>query len=271
MALCPICQYALPETPVPTCPNCGADLASLPMEPPPPSGGPSGTTPQAGGGSLRGGRTIPWEERDRLGMIAALIETTRQVLFAPSAFFRAMPVSGGMGSPLGYAVIVGWIGVVAASFYQAVFRTVLGAGGSAFADRPEVAQLLNFVGGWAGFVGQVVFGGVFVLIGVFLSAGVFHVMLMLLGGARQGFEATLRAVSYAQATSLIFLLPFCGQPIGAVWALVLYVIGLAEAHRIGHGKAVAAVLLPLVIICCCCAGIGMMIGMGAAGLASHLR
>jgi hypothetical protein len=80
-------------------------------------------------------------------------------------------------------------------------------------------------------------------------------MLLLLGGARRDFEATFRVVGFSQATSLVFLLPFCGQFIGIVWSLVLCVLGLAEAHRIGHGKAAAAVLLPLVLVCCCCAGL----------------
>jgi hypothetical protein len=47
------------------------------------------------------------------------VETTRQVLTRPSAFFRTMPVTGGLGSPLLYGVLLGWIGL-AAAFYQAI-------------------------------------------------------------------------------------------------------------------------------------------------------
>jgi hypothetical protein len=198
------------------------------------------------------------------------VETTRQVLTGPGAFFRAMPVSGGLGSPLLYAVVIGWLGLAAAAFYQAVFRSVVGSSWGALGDQPEIAALLGWVEGWAGFVAQVVFGGVFVVIGVFLAAGIIHLLLLLLGGARRDFEATFRVVSFAQATSILFLVPFCGQLVGGIWCLVLYVLGLAEAHQIGHGKAAAAVLLPIVLVCCCCAALVFVFAGAIAGLAGQM-
>jgi hypothetical protein len=218
---------------------------------------------------LAGG--IPWDQRDRIGLFSALVETTRQVLAEPGAFFRAMPVAGGLGSPLLYAVLIGWVGLVAAAFYQAIFRSVMGSSWGAFGDRREVAAVLGWVEGWAGFVAQVVFGGVFVVIGVFVAAGIIHLMLLLLGGARRDFEATFRVVSFAQATSILALIPFCGQLVGGIWSLVLYVLGLAQAHQIGHGKAAAAVLLPLVLVCCCCAAGAFLFAGAIAGLASHMQ
>jgi hypothetical protein len=217
------------------------------------------------------GAGIPWDERGRIGLLAALIETTRCVLTAPFAFFRSLPVTGGLGSPLLYGVILGWIGVVAAAFYQALFRSLVGPSVMPFSDRPELVSLLGMMEGWAGFAGQAVFGWVFVVIGIFISTGVFHLMLLLLGGARRGFEATLRVLAFSQATSVVMLLPFCGSLIGVVWTLVLCVIGLAEVHQIGHGKAAAAVLLPIVLLCCCCGAVFGLAFLGAAGLATQLR
>jgi hypothetical protein len=289
MALCPVCRNALPESPVDYCPNCGASLAAgeaaapagdagappplppLAATPPPPGGlppvpSPPGWTPAGGSGRRR----TPWDERDRLGLLTALVETTREVLTEPTRFFRTMPLSGGIGSPLLYAVIVGWIGLVATALYQAIFRSIAGSRFAAFGDRPELAAMLGWAESWGGFLVQAVFGGVFVLIGVFLGAGILHLMLLLLGGARRDFEATLRVVSFAQATSVVFLVPFCGQFVGAVWTLVLYVIGLAQAHEIGAGKALAAVLLPIVLFCCCCAGIFTLFAGALASLAPGL-
>jgi hypothetical protein len=279
MALCPHCRHAVPDPPSGVCPNCGGDLQ---VSGPPPAGGPP-PLPSAPGGtappdvgrrapsarSLAGG--IPWDQRDRIGLFSARVETTRQVLAEPGAFFRAMPVAGGLGSPLLYAVLIGWVGLVAAAFYQAIFRSVMGSSWGAFGDRPEVAAVLGWVEGWAGFVAQVVFGGVFVVIGVFVAAGIIHLMLLLLGGARRDFEATFRVVSFAQATSILALIPFCGQLVGGIWSLVLYVLGLAQAHQIGHGKAAAAVLLPLVLVCCCCAAGAFLFAGAIAGLASHMQ
>jgi len=280
MALCPHCHHALPDSPAGLCPNCGGDPGAVAGPPPLPEGLAAAGSPavappptrQASSPGAPRGPGIPWDARDRIGFLSAVVETTREVLTQPSAFFRAMPVTGGLGSPLVYAVIVGWIGLVASAFYQAIFRSVVGSGLGAFgSERPELAALLGWVEGWAGFVAQAVFGGVFVVIGVFIAAGILHLVLMLLGGARREFEATFRVVSFAQATSILLLVPFCGQFIAFVWCLVLYVLGLAEVHQIGHGKATAAVLLPVVLACCCCAAIAFLFAGALAGLAGQMR
>lgn len=275
MALCPHCQHALPDPPVGLCPNCGGDLQPAggppPLPPAAPPGG-SATTGAPPGAAGAPGPGIPWDQRDRIGFFNALVETTRDVLTEPGRFFRAMPVTGGLGSPLLYGVVIGWIGLVATSFYQAIFHSLVGSTWGAWGEsRPEVAALLGWIEGWAGFVGQVVFGGVFVVIGLFVGAGIIHLMLLVLGGARRDFEATFRVVSFAQATSILLLIPFCGQLAAAVWSLVLYVLGLAEAHQIGHGKAAAAVLLPIVLVCCCCAALASIFAGAVASFVGHLQ
>jgi hypothetical protein len=203
--------------------------------------------------------------------VNALVETTRRALAEPVSFFRTMPTSGGIGSPLLYAVVLGWLGLVASSLYGAVFQSIVGHGLSPLAERPEFAPILTLVEGWGGFAFQVVFGAIFVLVGLFIGSGVCHLMLLLLGGAQRDFEASFRAVCYAQAPSVLLVIPFCGQPIALVWTLVLYVIGLAEAHRIGYGKSAAAVLLPIALLCCCCAGVTFFFASALAGFAGRLR
>jgi hypothetical protein len=276
MALCPHCHHVLPDAWVSHCPNCGGD-PQVPRATPAGFGAPAGPPPLAPSAALPpgGGPGTPWDQRDRIGFFNALVETTRQVLLSPGDFFRGMPPSGGIGSPLLYAVVIGWIGLVAAALYQALFRSIVGSRFAAFTDRPELASALALAEGWAGFAVQVVFGAVFVVIGVFIAAGILHLMLLLLGGARRGFEATFRVVCYSQATALLlviplFLIPFCGLAVVA-WCLALYVIGLACAHRIGYGQSLAAVLLPLVALCCCCVGLVATFAGALAGLAGHLR
>jgi hypothetical protein len=268
MALCPHCHHVLPDTAVGLCPNCGAD-PHAPRAAPAGFGAPAGPPPRVPTPARPpgGGPGTPWDQRDRIGFFNALVETTRQVLLSPGDFFRDMPPSGGIGSPLLYAVVIGWIGLVVAALYQALFRSIVGSRFVALADRPELASALALAEGWVGLAFQVVFGAVFVVIGVFIAAGILHLMLLLLGGARRDFEATVRVVSYAQATSILFLLPFCGQLIAAVWSLVLHVIGLAAVHQISQGRAAAAVLLPLFLLCCCCAVLGVVF---AATIASFV-
>jgi len=266
MALCPHCQNALPEATVRYCPHCGSDLAptGVVFTPPPI---PAGASASAGGEP--GG--VPWEGRGRLGILDALFETTREVLASPAWFFRRMPKSGGIGAPLGYAVLVGWVGLVAASFYQAILHSVGGPSWPFFVERPEWAGAIAVIEGWLGFVVQAIFAPVFITIGVFIGAGIFHLMLLLLGAARRDFEATFRVTSYAQATAVLLLIPFCGQLVATVWAIVLYVIGLAEVHETSRGRAAAAVLLPLLLICCCCgAFLAVLLAGGLAAFLSQL-
>ena len=91
-------------------------------------------------------------------------------------------------------------------------------------------------------------------------------MLMLVGGADKGFEATARVCSYAQASQLAQVIPFCGGLLSLVWSLILLIVGLSTAHGISRGKAAVAVILPVVL---CCAFLVAMTFFGViAGIAS---
>jgi hypothetical protein len=204
--------------------------------------------------------SIPWEDRGRYGFFGALIETTKQLLMTPTDFFKAMPVTGGMGAPLLYAVIVGtmatWVGLL----YQAVQTALLGGG--AFRLPSWVAALQG-----TAVLGIVaVMAPLLVVIGVFIGAGISHVILLLFGGARRGFEATFRVMAYSVAPGILAIVPFCGGVVGGVWRLVLQIIGLAEAHGISKGLAAVAVLLPILLVCCCCAAGGFLAGASMASL-----
>ncbi len=290
MVLCPYCAATVPEPTPPTCPSCGAALSgdveetapsiaaasepeTSPGPPPlPPPPFPGVAAPPA----AQGRPGSAWDERARLGFVPAFVETTRQVLTGPTDFFRRMPVAGGLGGPLLYAVIAGWLGLVAAALYQSIWVSIVGPSVLPFGiEREEFARVLAFMESWAGLVAQIVFGGISITIGVFITSGILHLMLLVLGGGQKTFEATFRAVCFAQAPMIlfvipVFLVPGCGLVVG-LWSVVLYVIGLAEAHQVGYGRAVAAVLLPLVALCCCCAGFAFTLAGAIAGLAGHAR
>jgi hypothetical protein len=255
MAACPHCQNALPDDATGLCPNCGGDVA----QPPPPSVPSRSDAPPP-----LPSHGIPWDDRDRLGLASALIETTKLLLTQPVAFFQAMPTSGGIGSPLLYAVIIGWIGFAVAAFYQALLNSVAGSGMAAFGESPELAQALNFVQGWGWFFVQLILGGVIVAVTVFIVSGILHLMLLILGGARRDFETTFRVVSFAEAPAIMALIPFCGGFVALVWGIVLAIIGVTHTHEISGGKAAAAVLLPILLFCCCCVGL-FMLAVGSIG------
>ena len=283
MALCPHCRNALPENVTRHCPNCGGDVeqvgVSVPappagVTPPPLPGEPAppvparGEPPSGGGGygaAPPGG--TPWEDRGRLGFLNALVETTKQILSQPTTFFRAMPPSGGIGSPLLYAVIVGWIGTALTSFYLALFQSIAdpaALGG----DVPAWVGVSSPLEIWGGFVVNLIIGPFAQAVAVFLAGGILHLSLLLIGGARHQFEATFGVVCYSQAPNILAMIPFCGSFVAPFWTLVLHVIGLAQAHRIGAGKAILAVLLPVVLVCCACGGLTFLVwGFVAALLA----
>ncbi len=236
-------------------------------------GPPSGFPPSSAWPAPAAG--IPWDRRDELGFVTALVETTKEVLTGPSDFFRRMPVAGGIGSPLLYAVVIGYLGLLLSAVYSAVFVLVRGAAGAAalgpLSDRPELAHFVAALEGWGGIIGQVVFGPIGIVIGVFIWTAITHLMLLLLDGAGQGFEATFRVLCYSHAASVLAIVPLCGGLIAGLWSLVLWIIGLTHAQRIPAWKAVAAVFLPILLCCCCCAaGVAMMAG-GVASLIQHAR
>jgi hypothetical protein len=262
MALCPNCGRTLSDRDDRQCPFCGAVLGASSDVPPPP-----GLPPPLPG---RGAGT-PWERRSEIGLIPALVETTKAVLFSPTAFFRAMPVSGGIGAPLGYGVILAYLGILLQAVYQAVFRVVMGTSFYRLRGRSDLGHVMPWLEGGVGFAFQVIFGPVIAVVCLFIGAGIYHLMLMLLGAARRDYETTFRVAAYSQAASIFAVVPGCGSLIVFVWWIVVATIGLSEAHGIGRGQALAAVLLPLLLVCCCCSiGLAVFFG-GIASLAGMAR
>jgi hypothetical protein len=194
-----------------------------------------------------GGRTkTPWENCEEAGFVGGLISTLKTALFSPSEFFRKMPVNGGLTDPLLYALIVGMVGMMFLYLWQILFKGVAQnfmpygmtqAAGGAQALQGVGMAVLTFLTPF------------FVILGLFISSGILHVFLMMVKGARAGYEATFRVVAYGYSANIIFILPICGSFIGCIWALALTIIGLKEAHEISGGKAVLAVFLP-VFLCC---------------------
>jgi hypothetical protein len=192
----------------------------------------------------------------------------------PSEFFRDMPVVGGLGSPILYGAIVGYIGVLAKAIYDLVFNSVFGSAFSNMTQDPQLAPFVNFLhagGGFASFVATILFGVPLLILGMFISAGIFHVVLMLLGGAGRGFEATVRVVAFAEAAQLLNVIPVCGGLAGSIYMLVLCAIGLKEAHQTTLLKGILAVVIPIVVICCCCVSVFAVFFGSLASMIGHAR
>ena len=203
---------------------------------------PGSATPQ-----YAAGIQPPWEDTSR-PIFERWWATVRGVLFAPTEFFASMRQEAGIGAPLVFAIIGGWIGAVFSQFYSMILNMVTSA---ATAGSGEEA-IGAVIGSGGLFVCALVLGPVAVVIGSFIGAGILHLCLMIVGGANRPFETTFRVLTYASgATSLFGVVPLCGGAVAGIWALVAEVIGLSRAHQIGVGRAVIAVLIPIVVICGC--------------------
>lgn len=187
---------------------------------------------------------LPWDERQTVGFWTALFETIRLVLLEPSNAFSRMKPTGGFGSPLFYYVILGTIGGVAGILYQTVFNTYQQA---ADVEQQAVSVALSS----SVIVGvTIMILPVFLAVGAYIGAGLLHLSLMILGGAKRPFEATFRVCCFAGgSTAVLQLLPVCGGLAASVWNFVLIIVGLSKVHDISKGRAVMAVLLPTIVCC----------------------
>ncbi len=187
---------------------------------------------------LRGLRPPPWEERGRYGLLNALVLTIRLVLFTPGRMFSRMPVGLGMLQPLLFAVVLAFIGAL----FDWMWSLTIGKVPAVLA--PEMLQV---VGDPRFTAAHFMLSPIVVVVLVYLRAGIFHGILMLLGGNRLGFEATFRVVAYTRATRLLSLIPLCGVAVGLIWELAVTIVGLAKIHECAEWKAIVAVLAPVVL------------------------
>lgn len=207
-------------------------MASVPpgFPPPPPP------FPPPPGASRTG---PPWE--GNAPFVQKLLDTAKGVAMDPSGFFAAMRLDGGLVNPLTYAMV----GAVGAGLASSV-----------------VGAILPFVD--ASLILHVILVPCFTAVGLFLGSGIYHLVLMLLGGAKQPFEATFRVCAYTVGTTVwANVVPVCGGIVGSIWALVCLVIGLQKAHDVSTGTAVATVLIPMVL-CGLLFLVVTILGVGAA-------
>jgi hypothetical protein len=258
MTQCPQCGYVQEQTD--ECIKCGVIISKFlkyqdTVKPPgvetaaPGAAGPSAEGPPVQriiGTPLDGPTgTTPWEDMASLGFFTAFFRTIKEVLFAPTAFFRKMPVSSGLSSPLFYGVILGFVGALIAILLQVTLLNPMGS-------FPEVEGMEGMGRGVQVFqttfiIIYAIFLPILIAIGLFIVSAIFHVCLLIVGAGKRGFEATFRVVAYTNSTQVFAIVPFLGWFIAPFYNVVLWVIGFKESHRTTTGRALIAVLLPVIV------------------------
>jgi hypothetical protein len=204
---------------------------------------------------------LPWEHRQERGFFNAFIETLTMVLTKPADAFSVMRRDGGLGEPLIYALIGGCLGGIVSALFSLGFQSI-----GLFADKNNSLAAMTGMG--IGF-GTIILVPLFIVIVLFIWSGLAHLCLMIFGGANQSFETTFRVFAFTQGSAgPLQIVPLCGGLISGFWAIVCNCIGLARAQETDTGRAVLAVLSPLIV---CCGFVFVILSMfGALGAwASH--
>jgi len=195
---------------------------------------------------------LPWDRRRELGLFPAFIETLKLVLLNPTNAFSAMKTEGGLSDPLTYAVIGASVGFIV-NFLFSLLMSSFGFMG----DRNALAGVLT---AGIGAVALVVFIPILVVLGLFIGSAVLHLCLVFVGGARRPFETTFRVVCFGAGSAYpLMILPICGGLISFIWCIVAQCIGLTRAHQTTTGRALLAILLPIIV---CCGGVFVLAVMG---------
>ncbi len=196
------------------CPLCGTRLSETAVVRPDP---------------IRAG-SVAWEDPS-VAFPVSLLRTWRDSLFQPAAFFRRLAWEGSLARPLLYYLLVS----ITSAFFVLLWRStdapLLPA---SFRPEAPLAPLVQFF--FEPFAALIVLG---------LGVLVLQLFAVILAPARRGMRATARVFCYSAGPAVFTAAPVLGPAVGAVWSLVLLVMGLREAHRTTPGRAAAIVLIPV--------------------------
>lgn len=191
-------------------------------------------------GSRAERRATPWENRSELGLWQGIYQTFKAVLFSPEDLFSTMTYKGGIREPLAFGLLLGSIGSMFGFFWQ--FLMISGHL-LAFGQKVMNHFTMSLI-----FFGIIIISPLFVTLSMFLASGILHLLLLIVRGGKNGFEATFRVVSYSQATQVWGVIPFVGGFIGGFWILIVMVIGLRWIHEISYVRVILALLIPIALV-----------------------
>jgi hypothetical protein len=180
---------------------------------------------------------FPWPPRENGSAVDALANTWKESVFQPAQFFRRRPREFDFGWVLGYYLI---IGIVAAGI-SLFWRMVLGP---SLMDRMLPADTMQPSSPVVDFL----LSPLWLLLGLFIGAGIVHLFLLMLRGAKHGFGPTVRVFCFSAGPQLFNIVPFIGPAVGGIWSLVITIIGIRETHETTTGKAVGSVLIPMTLL-----------------------
>lgn len=218
-------------------------------------GRPGSSRDYAGQGERSG--TVPWEHARRHGgWLKALVATCKAVLFSPSEFFRTMPVGSGVSKPLQFAMLVGTIPMLFNYLLQLTGLSLIFTS----ADDTDGALILGMSMAVLELI-LVLIMPLAIAIGLYVNGFLTTLALRICGAAGKGFEGTFRALAYCTAGGLFGIVPIVGPLVGAIWSLVLMLMGLKHIHGTSYGRVILAIVLLYAILILIMAVVGFVLAM----------
>lgn len=192
----------------------------------------------------------------------------------PAEFFRNLPLEGGTGGPLAFALVTHWLG----KSIGYLWTLAIGEAASVWLQR--VADLMNRTGAgrntdaeveimrrssewiwsapwermskWFWSAGAVITDPFFTLVSIlftsffiWVGARIFVTPSHTEGAPRQiTWESTVRLVCYGMSPMILASIPFVGWGLASLITLIVTVVGAREVYKIQTGRAIAVVLFP---------------------------
>jgi hypothetical protein len=182
--------------------------------------------------------------------VGSFIRTVQNVVINPIGFFRGIPKQGNFVNPLVFALICAVISGILGGIVNFLIGLAFSSGNQGVASA------------FLSLIGNIILTPIGVAIGLFIGAGIYHLLVLLLvRPSNAGFEATFRVVAYASVIQLVSWIPIVGI-IAGLYAVVLSVLGIREVHNTTTGKALLVVLIPVAVLLL----IALIIGAAVAAL-----
>lgn len=198
------------------------------------TGGTGGSSPRPGGSPPpRTSGVATGGEFNYTDPVQSFISAVQRVVRQPVDFFRGLRRQGDFVNPLIFAIICYEVSAILGG----VIALALGAQG------------------FGGFLTSIILAPIGAAIGLFIGAGIFHLLVMLIvGSPNAGYEGTFRVGAYVAVTQLVSWLaaiPILGALVGILvffYSIFLGILGIREVHSTTTGKAALVVLIPVVVI-----------------------
>ncbi|MBC7691039.1 MAG: YIP1 family protein [Methylotenera sp.] len=206
--------------------------------------------------------------------IRAYFADLSAILIRPTAFFRTLPVTGGVVTPLVFALVTHWVGAALEFLWKgAIGGLVQGYFQSLFKVFDSVSDIDS--PGRSAVMGEVrdrvihwIWGAGSVLIDPFLTlASILFTTFFVFLGARLlvnpnkngapseiTFETALRVICYGLAPSILAGIPIVGGIISSIFVAIVTIIAAREIYRVSTTRATVVALFPKILLLSLVAG-----------------